>query len=220
MMDSIGAMTSHVDEQDLAEQLVEQARADGVELIGPGGLLTGLTSRVINTALEVEMAEHVGYDKHDRAGRNGENSRNGKRTKTVLTELGPVRVDVAWDRDGSFEPQIVRKRQRRLDRIDEIVLSLTARGLTTGEVSAHFADIYGVPVSKDTISRITDLVVDEMAEWCARPLDAVYPVIFIDALVVKVSPSVSRSTGNATSSGCGPVTAVKARSSGSRCSPT
>ena len=186
MMDSIEAMTPHVDEQELAEQLVEQARADGVELIGPGGLLTGLTSKVINTALEVEMAEHVGYDKHDRAGRNGENSRNGKRTKTVLTELGPVRVDVPRDRDGSFEPQIVRKRQRRLDRIDEIVLSLTARGLTTGEVSAHFADIYGVPVSKDTISRITDLVVEEMAEWCARPLDAVYPVIFIDALVVKI----------------------------------
>ena len=133
-----------------------------------------------------EVPTHVGYDKHDRAGRNGENSRNGKRTKTVLTELGPVRVDVPRDRDGSFEPRIVRKRQRRLDRIDEIVLSLTARGLTTGEVSAHFVDIYGVPVSKDTISRITDLVVEEMAEWCARPLDAVYPVIFIDALVVKI----------------------------------
>ena len=148
MMDSIEAMTSRVDEQELAGQLVGQARADGVELIGPGGLLTGLTSRVINTALEVEMAEHVGYDKHDRAGRNGENSRNGKRTKTVLTELGPVPVEVPRDRDGSFEPRIVRKRQRRLDRIDEIVLSLTARGLTTGEVSAHFADVYGAPVSK------------------------------------------------------------------------
>jgi putative transposase len=186
MTDSIEAMTPPVDEQELAEQLVEQARVDGVELIGPGGLLTGLTSKVINTALEVEMAEHLGYDKHDPAGRNGENSRNGKRTKTVLTELGPVLVDAPRDRDGSFAPRIVRKRQRRLDRIDEIVLSLTARGLTTGEVSAHFADIYGAPVSKDTISRITDLVGEEMAEWCARPLDAVYPVIFIDALVVKI----------------------------------
>jgi transposase-like protein len=179
-------MTPQVDEQELAEQLVEQARADGVELIGRVGLLTGLTSKVINTALEVEMAEHLGYDKHDPAGRNGENSRNGKRTKTVLTELGPVPVDVPRDRDGSFDPQIVRKRQRRLDRIDEIVLSLTARGVTTGEVAAHFADIYGATVSKDTISRITDLVLAEMAEWCARPLDAVYPVIFIDALVVKI----------------------------------
>jgi putative transposase len=186
MTDSIEAMAPHVDEQELAEQLVEQARADGVELIGPGGLLTGLTSRVINTALDVEMSEHLGYDKHDPAGRNGENSRNGTRTKTVLTELGPVPVDVPRDRDGTFTPQVVRKRQRRLDRIDEIVLSLTARGLTTGEVSAHFADIYGVTVSKDTISRITDLVLEEMAEWCSRPLDRVYPVIFIDAIVVKI----------------------------------
>lgn len=186
MTDSIEAMAPQVDEQELAEQLVEQARADGVELIGPGGLLTGLTSKVINTALEVEMAEHLGYDKHDPAGRNGENSRNGKRTKTVLTELGPVPVEVPRDREGSFAPRIVRERQRRLDRIEEIVLSLTARGLTTGEVSAHFADINGATVSKDTISRITDLVLAEMAEWCARPLDAVYPVIFIDALVVKI----------------------------------
>jgi transposase-like protein len=179
-------MTPQTDQQELADQLVEQARAEGVELIGPGGLLTGLTSKVINTALEVEMAEHLGYDKHDPAGRNGENSRNGKRTKTVLTELGPVPVDVPRDREGTFEPRIVRKRQRRLDRIDEIVLSLTARGLTTGEIGAHFSDVYGASVSKDTISRITDLVIDEMAEWCARPLDAVYPVIFIDALVVKI----------------------------------
>ncbi|HVX68941.1 MAG TPA: IS256 family transposase [Mycobacteriales bacterium] len=186
MTDNIEAMTPQTDQQELADQLVEQARAEGVELIGPGGLLTGLTSKVINTALEVEMAEHLGYDKHDPAGRNGENSRNGKRTKTVLTELGPVPVDVPRDREGTFEPRIVRKRQRRLDRIDEIVLSLTARGLTTGEIGAHFSDVYGASVSKDTISRITDLVIDEMAEWCARPLDAVYPVIFIDALVVKI----------------------------------
>jgi transposase-like protein len=186
MTDSIEAMTPQVDQQELAEQLVEQARADGVELIGPGGLLTGLTSKVLNTALDVEMAEHLGYDKHDPAGRNGENSRNGKRTKTVLTELGPVPVDVPRDREGTFEPRIVRKRQRRLDRIDEIVLSLTARGLTTGEIGAHFADIYGASVSKDTVSRITDKVLEEMAEWCTRPLDAVYPVIFIDALVVKI----------------------------------
>ena len=117
MTDNIEAMTPHVDEQELAEQLVEQARTDGVELIGPGGLLTGLTSKVINTALEVEMSEHLGYDKHDPAGRNGGNSRNGSRAKTVLTELGPVEVEVPRDRAGSFESQIVRKRQRRLDRI-------------------------------------------------------------------------------------------------------
>jgi transposase-like protein len=104
----------------------------------------------------------------------------------VLTEIGPVQIEVPRDRDGSFEPQIVRKRQRRLDGIDQIVLSLTARGLTTGEVAAHFAEVYGAGISKDTISRITDTVVEEMTEWRNRPLDRVYPVIFIDAIVVKV----------------------------------
>jgi putative transposase len=166
--------------------LVEQARAEGVELVGPGGLLTGLTKTVLETALEAELSEHLGYDKHDPVGRNRGNSRNGTRTKTVLTAVGPVQIEVPRDRDGSFEPVIVRKRQRRLDGIDQIVLSLTARGLTTGEISAHFAEVYGASVGKDTISRITDQVVTEMTDWQARPLDRVYPVLFIDAIVVKV----------------------------------
>jgi transposase-like protein len=110
----------------------------------------------------------------------------GHRSMTVLTELGPVDINLPRDRDGSFEPVIVRKRQRRLDSIDEIVLSLTAHGLTTGEVAAHFVDVYGATVSKDTISRITEKVVDEMTEWANRPLDRTYPVIFIDAIVVKI----------------------------------
>ena len=104
----------------------------------------------------------------------------------MLTDIGPVELDVPRDREGTFEPKIVKKRQRRLDGVDQIVLSLTARGLTTGEVAAHFADVYDAEVSKDTISRITDKVIGEMAEWQTRPLDRVYPVIFIDALVVKV----------------------------------
>jgi len=159
----------------LAQQLVEQARAEGVELIGPGGLLTGLTKSVLETALETEMSEHLGYDKHDPMGRNSGNSRNGTRTKTVFTEIGPVQIEVPRDRDGSFEPAIVRKRQRRLDGIDQIVLSLSARGLTTGEIAAHFADVYGATVSKDTISRITDSVVEQMAVWRDRPLAASIP---------------------------------------------
>jgi hypothetical protein len=160
-----------IDQQQLPQELVEQARAEGVELVGAGGLLTGLTKTVLETALEAEISEHLGYDRHDPAGRNGENSRNGHRSKRVLTELGPVDIDVPRDRDGSFEPKIVKKRQRRLDSIDEIVLSLTARGLTTGEISAHFADVYGASVSKDTISRITDKVVEEMAVliWVVHP---------------------------------------------------
>ena len=175
-----------IDQTQLAHELVEQARAEGVELVGPGGLLTGLTKAVLETALEAELSAHLGYDKHDPAGRNGLNSRNGTRTKTVLTGVGPVEIEVPRDRDGSFEPVIVKKRQRRLDSIDEIVLSLVARGLTTGEVAAHFAEIYGASVSKDTISKITDKVVEEMNEWLGRPLDKVYPVIFVDAIMVKI----------------------------------
>jgi putative transposase len=148
-----------------------RARADGVQLIGEGGLLTGLTKSVLECAVEEEMSAHLGYDKYDPAGRNGGDSRNGHREKMVLTEIGPVNIEVPRDREGSFEPAIVRKRQRRLTGIDEIVLSLTARGLTTGEIAAHFAEVYGASVSKDTISRITDKVVEEMAEWRNRPLD-------------------------------------------------
>lgn len=186
MTETIEPMPAQIDQQRLAQQLVDSARAEGVELVGPGGLLTGLTKTVLETALEVEMSEHLGYDKHDPVGRNHGNSRNGTRSKTVLTEIGPVQIEVPRDRDGGFEPVIVRKRQRRLDGIDEIVLSLTARGLTTGEIAAHFAEVYGAMVSRDTISRITDKVLEEMTEWQNRPLDAVYPVIFIDAIHVKV----------------------------------
>ena len=158
-----------------------RARADGVQLIGEGGLLTGLTKSVLECALEEEISDHLGYDKHDPAGRNGGDSRNGRREKTVLTEIGPVTIEVPRDRDGSFEPVIVgKRRRRRLNGIDQIVLSLTARGLTTGEICAHFAEVYGARVSKDTISRITDKVIEEMAEWRNRPLDRVYPVLFID----------------------------------------
>ena len=161
-----------LDEQTVAEQLVAQARAKGVELVGPDGLLTGITKRVLEAALEAEMADHLGYDKHDPVGRNRGNSRNGVRPKTVLTEIGPVEIEVPRDTDASFTPQIVKKRQRRLTGVDEIVLSLSARGLTTGEISAHFAEVYGASVSKETVSKITDQVVEEMTAWMNRPLDA------------------------------------------------
>jgi transposase-like protein len=175
-----------MDQQQFAQALVAQARSEGVELIGPAGLLTGLTKSVLETALEAELTEHLGYEQYDAAGRDGGNSRNGTRSKMVFTEIGPVQVEVPRDRDGTFEPAIVKKRQRRLFGVDQIILSLSARGLTTGEISAHFADVYGATVSKDTISRITDKVLEEMADWRARPLDRIYPVIFIDAIIVKV----------------------------------
>ena len=170
----------------LARELVAQARSDGLGLIGPDGLLTGLTKQVLETALEVEMDDHLGYEHGDRTSKDTGNERNGKRAKTVTTEIGPVEVEVPRDRDGTFEPVIVKKRQRRLNGVDQIVLSLTARGLTTGEISAHLAEVYGTSVSKDTLSRITDRIVDEMSEWMNRPLDRVYPVVFIDAIRVKV----------------------------------
>jgi transposase-like protein len=172
--------------RELAEQLVEQARAEGVDLVGPGGLLGGLTKRVLEAGLEAEITDHLGYDKHDPAGRDGGNSRNGTRTKTVITDVGPVELDVPRDRDGSFDPKLVRKRQRRLGGVDEMVISLTAKGLTTGEVQAHLAEVYGTEVSRETISKITDAILGEMAEWMTRPLERVYPVVFIDALFVKI----------------------------------
>jgi hypothetical protein len=150
MTETIEPMPTSLDQQRLAQELVDKARADGVELVGPGGLLTGLTKSVLETALEAEVSEHLGYDKHDSAGRDGGNSRNGTRSKTVLTEIGPVEIDVPRDRDGTFDPVIVRKRQRRLTGVNGIVLSLSARGLTTGEIAAHFAEVYGASISKDT----------------------------------------------------------------------
>src|SRR6201989_1805773 len=174
-------------EQQAAAELVRMAKEQGLSLTGPDGLLKQLTKTVIETALSEEMTEHLGYEKHDPAGAGSGNIRNGTRTKQVLTEAtGHVDIDVPRDRAGTFEPQIVRKRQRRLSGVDEIVLSLYAKGLTTGEISAHFAEVYGASVSKETVSRITDRVIEEMTDWSVRPLDEVYAAVFIDAIVVKV----------------------------------
>jgi putative transposase len=173
-------------ELELARQLAERARAGGLSLTGPGGLLGRLTKVVLEGAMEGEMDAHLGYAKHDPAGRDGGNSRNGHRDKTVLTEAGPVQVSVPRDRDASFAPQIVAKRQRRLGGVDDLVISLVAKGLTTGEVQAHLAEIYGAQVSRDTISAITDRVLEGLAEWQSRPLDPVYAVLFIDVINVKI----------------------------------
>src|SRR3954452_3090930 len=186
MSDTMDPMATDADQQELAQQLLAQAKEQGIELVGPGGLLNRLTKNVLETALEAEMDEHLGYGKHDAGGRGSGNSRNGTRTKTVLTEIGPVEIDVPRDTGSTFEPQTVKKRQRRLTGVDEIVLSLSAKGLTTGEIAAHFADVFGAGVSKDTISRITEKVIGEMTEWQNRPLDRIYPVVFIDAIHVEV----------------------------------
>jgi len=172
--------------QDLAVELFDRARSEGVNLVGPGGLLAGLTKNVLEAGLEAELTEHLGYDPYDPAGHHSGNSRNGTRTKTVLTEIGPVQIEVPRDRAGSFEPVIVPKRRRRLNGVDALVCSLSARGMTHGEISAHLAEIYGAQVSKETVTRITDRILESMTDWQNRPLDPVYPVIFIDAIVVKI----------------------------------
>ena len=171
-----------------AKEWVRLAREQGLALTGPDGLLKQFTKSVLETALNEELTEHLGHEKHQAPEvRDTTNVRNGTRPKTVLTEAtGQLQIEVPRDRHGTFEPQIVKKRQRRLTGVDEIVLSLYAKGLTTGEISAHFADIYGASVSKETISRITDKVIEEMQTWQARPLEPVYAAIFIDAIMVKV----------------------------------
>jgi transposase-like protein len=176
---------SAADEQ-LLRELTERARAGGLKLTGEGGLLGQLTKMVVEGALEGEMDDHLGYGKHDPAGRDGGNSRNGRRGKTVLTEAGPVDISVPRDRDSSFEPRIVAKRQRRLTGVEDMVISLSAKGLTHGEIAAHLAEVYGAEVSKQTITTITDRVMEGMAEWQSRPLDPVYAVVFIDAIQVKI----------------------------------
>ena len=178
---------SPVVDKALVAQLVGQAQRQGLSVEGEDGLLGQLTKLVLESALEGEITAHLGYEKHERSeSATDGNARNGTRSKTVLTKAGPGDVDVPRGRAGSFEPVAVRKWQRRLGSIEDIVLSLSARGMTHGDISAHLADVYGSEVSKTTISTITDKVLDGMAEWQNRPLDRVYPVVFVDCINVKV----------------------------------
>lgn len=175
-------------EDGLVERLVAEARESGglAALTGPDGLLAGLVAQVLETALEVELDDHLGYDRHGRRPEGTTNSRNGTSPKTVRTDVGPVRLDTPRDRDGSFDPVVVPKHTRRLSGFDEQVLSLYAKGFTCGDIVDHVADIYGDRASKDLVTRVTDAVLDELAAWQARPLDPVWPIIFIDALYVKI----------------------------------
>ncbi len=174
-------------EREAVRELVKAARSRGEDLTGPEGLLKTITATVLEAALEEEMTEHLGHEKHHAPAGGAVNIRNGTRPKTVLTDAaGEVTIEVPRDRAGTFAPVIVKKRQRRLSDVDAIAISLYAKGLTTGEICAHFAEVYGASIGKDTISRITDKVVEEMQAWTARPLLGVYAAIFIDAIYVKV----------------------------------
>jgi transposase-like protein len=166
--------------------LIDKARADGLSLAGPDGLLSRITKTVLESALNAELDEHLGYEKGDPAGRGAPNQRNGRSQKTVHTDVGSVRIDVPRDRNGEFEPQIVPKHARRIEGFDESIISLYAKGLTTGDIQKHLSEIYGVDVSRELISKITDKVVEEMNEWQSRPLERIYPIVLIDAIHVKI----------------------------------
>ena len=171
---------------DVARRLVEQAREEGRDIAGNAGLLQQMMKSVLEAALAEELTDHLGYESGDPDGRGSGNSRNGSTAKTLLTDIGPVELATPRDWAGTFEPQLVRKGQRRLDGVDKIVLGLYAKGLTVRDIQAHLLEIYDLDVSPDLISKITDAVHAEVAEWQMRPLQPVYPVIFLDAIVCKV----------------------------------
>jgi putative transposase len=168
------------------DRMLGDAEAAGVAVDGPGGLLGQITKAVLERALGAEMDDHLGYAKGDPSGDGSGNSRNGYYGKTVTTTAGPVRIAVPRDRNATFEPVIVPKRERRLGQVDDMILSLYARGMTTRDIQAHLAEVYGAEVSPALISNVTDVVAEEITAWQTRPLDAFYAILYIDALVVKV----------------------------------
>lgn len=173
-------------DDELVDRLLDRADDGGVELLGPDGLLTDLTRRVLERALDEELTDHLGYERGDPAGRGSGNSRNGTSAKRLLTDAGGVDLRVPRDRAGTFDPKLVPKGSRRLEGFNEAVISLVAKGLTTRDVCAHLADIYEVSVSPELISKITEAVWDELVDWQNRPLDPIYPILYVDAITVKV----------------------------------
>lgn len=159
------------------------------DLTGPDGILKQLTAALVERAMEAEMSDHLGYEKGDPEGRNGNNSRNGKSKKRLKTERGEVEIEVPRDREGTFEPKLVKKRQTRFDGFDDKILSMYSRGMTVREIREHLEELYGVDVSPDLISRVTAEVWDELQAWQHRPLEPVYPILYLDALVAKVRKS-------------------------------
>ena len=172
---------------ELVDRLLEGRKPE--ELVGTGGLLEDLTKRLYERALEGEMTVHLGYEKHATEGRNGGNSRNGKSSKRLKTETGDLELEIPRDREGSFEPMLVAKGQRRLPGFDEKVIALYARGMTTREIQGHLKELYKVEVSPSLISTVTDAVLEDVKAWQARPLEAVYPIVYLDAIHVKMRTS-------------------------------
>jgi len=176
----------------LAGLLAEDALQDVLrglepdEITGPGGLLSQLAGRVVETALGAELTEHLGYPPGQAPPGGAGNHRNGSTAKTLQTELGPVQVRTPRDRKGSFEPKLIGKRQTRLAGLDDKILALYAGGMTVRDIEAHLRELYGVEIGRDTISNVTDAVLEDVAAWRTRPLDPVYPIVYFDCLVVKI----------------------------------
>src|SRR5947207_798190 len=170
---------------EVIDELLAGARTEE-EIVGPGGVLAQLTKRLVERAMSAELTEHLGYEPHQEPPGGTGNTRNGSTPKTLATEHGAVRIETPRDRNGSFEPQIIRKRQRRFEGFDEKILALYSRGLSTRDIEAHLAEIYGVKVGRDLISRVTDAVIEDVRAWQQRPLDDVYPILYLDAFVVKI----------------------------------
>jgi transposase-like protein len=189
MNDVVPAVSSPPGEllsDELVDELLAGARTPE-ELTGPGGLLAQLTKRLVERAMSAELDEHLGYPRGSAPRPDpGGNSRNGSTSKTLHTDHGSLRLDGPRDRDGTFEPQIVKKGQRRFDGFDEKIIALYARGLSVRDIQAHLQEIYGVQVGHDLISRVTDAVLEDVKAWQARPPEQVYPIVFLDALVVKI----------------------------------
>jgi putative transposase len=170
---------------DLIDELLAGASTEQ-EIAGPGGLLAELTKRLVERAMEVELTDHVGYEPHQEPPGGTPNTRNGTSPKTIVTEHGKVAIDAPRDRDASFSPKIVKKRQRRFQGFDDKILALYSRGMSTRDISAHLEEIYGVQVGRDLISKVTDGVMDDVREWGKRPLEDVYPIVFLDCMVLKI----------------------------------
>jgi putative transposase len=183
--DALGMPEDRRISNELLDELLAGASSEQ-EIAGPGGVLAQLTKRLVERAMEVELTDHVGYEPHQEPPGGAENQRNGTSPKTLVTEHGQVRIDAPRDRDGSFEPKIVRKRQRRFQGFDDKILALYSRGLSTRDISAHLQEIYGVEVSRELISKVTDAVMDDVREWAKRPLEDIYPIVFLDCMVLKI----------------------------------
>lgn len=170
----------------MIDALLDDAQSSGTPLEGPDGLLNRLTKAVLERALVEEMTDHLGYESGDRDGAGSGNSRNGSGRKTVSTVHGPVELQVPRDRNGSFEPRIVPKHARRLGNINDMILSLYSRGMTTRDIEAHLHEVYGVEASRQLISNVTDVIIDEIKLWQNRPVDEVYPIVYVDGLRLKI----------------------------------